>query len=131
MGVVNDLWLAGIKMKGMDVVTCLLITLSSEFNVVKTSIKNQPNENLSLDFVTQHHRIFPFWIKLLKEQIKLSGKSLSYDIWCKTSQNLLWLGVQTTTNLKKLGKCDCKTHRRFCLLSLLKHMIIKLIKQNC
>lgn len=75
MGVVNDLWLAGIKIKGMDVVMCLLITLSSEFNVVKTSIKNQPNENLSLDFVTQHHRIFPFWIKLLKEQIKLSGKS--------------------------------------------------------
>lgn len=53
MGVVNDLRLTGIKIKGMDVVMCLLITLSSEFDVIKISIKNQPNENLSLNFVIQ------------------------------------------------------------------------------
>lgn len=51
----------------------------------------------------QHHLIFPFWMKLLKDQIKLSGKSSSSDIWHKTSQNLLGLGVQTTASLKKTG----------------------------
>ena len=51
--IINELRLSGATVEDMDAVIYLLMSLPPEYDVIKTAIENQPNENLSLDFVVQ------------------------------------------------------------------------------
>ncbi len=53
LAIVNELRLSGAEVKDMDVVIYLLMSLPADYDVIKSTIENQPNENLTLDFVMQ------------------------------------------------------------------------------
>ncbi|GBM30067.1 Copia protein [Araneus ventricosus] len=53
LAIVNELRLSGAEVKDMDVVIYLLMSLPADYDVIKSTIENQPNETLTLDFVMQ------------------------------------------------------------------------------
>ncbi|GBO38321.1 hypothetical protein AVEN_135983-1 [Araneus ventricosus] len=53
LAIVNELQLSGAEVKYMDVVIYLLMSLPADYDVIKSTIENQPNETLTLDFVMQ------------------------------------------------------------------------------
>ena len=50
---VMDLKLAGAEINEIDTIVYILMSLPQEYENVKTALENQPNVNLTLDFVTQ------------------------------------------------------------------------------
>ncbi|GBO26400.1 hypothetical protein AVEN_6625-1 [Araneus ventricosus] len=53
LAIVNALRLSGAEVKDMDVVIYLLMSLPADYDVIKSTIENQPNETLTLDFIMQ------------------------------------------------------------------------------
>ena len=53
LSTVNELRMSGAEVSEMDVVIYLLMSLPSEYDIVKTTIENQPSANLTFDFVMQ------------------------------------------------------------------------------
>ncbi|GBO02298.1 hypothetical protein AVEN_21645-1 [Araneus ventricosus] len=53
LAIMNELQLSGAEVKDMDVVIYLLMSLPADYDVIKSTIENQPNETLTLDFVMQ------------------------------------------------------------------------------
>lgn len=50
---ISDLKLSGAEVSDTDTIVYVLMSLPQEYESVKTALENQPNENLTLDFVSQ------------------------------------------------------------------------------
>ncbi|KFM70310.1 Copia protein, partial [Stegodyphus mimosarum] len=103
LAIVNELRLSGAEVKHMDVIIYLLMSLPAEYNIIKSTIENQPNEMLMLGFIIQ---------RLLNAE-ELQGERNSYNSRVSGSSN----NVAFSTDKHDIicHKCKSKGHiAKFC-----------------